>query len=73
MLTSKTCRPSNPAGTGCPSQVVVPGAELFQERTTMSSHTTTSPWSPLQNARPISVGLSASEMSMIRNPSQLPL
>jgi hypothetical protein len=38
----------------------------------MLSQTATSPWFPSQNVRETSVGLSGSEMSVIRNPSQFP-
>jgi hypothetical protein len=69
---SKMCSPSNPAGTSCPSQKVLPGAFVFHERTTMSSQTTTSPWSPLQNVREICFGASGCEMSLMLKPSQFP-
>ncbi len=42
-LMSKTLRPSNPAPINWPSHVEVAAAGEFQERTRMSSQTTTSP------------------------------
>src|ERR671918_1365613 len=65
---SKTCTPSHPAGTVCPRQVRSVVFGLFHERTRTLSHTTMSPWSPLQLGWASSVGVSASVMSMTRHP-----
>ena len=76
---SKTCRPSNPAGTAWPSQVSpapkAPGvpAGVFHARTTMSPYTATSPWFPSQNVRDTVRRIArVDEMSRMLNPSQLP-
>ena len=71
-LMSKMCSPSKPAGTGSPPHVVVPEAGASQVRTTMFLKTTTSPWGPLQNARPTCVGLSGFLMFRMLKPSQFP-
>ena len=63
------CTPSNPAGTVWPSHNRAVVFFEFQARTRMFSHTTMSPWSPLQDGWEISTGLSGSAMSMTRKPS----
>jgi hypothetical protein len=45
-LMSKTCRPSNPAPTSCPSHDDVAVAGEFHDRTSRFSQTITSPWLP---------------------------
>src|SRR5919197_672584 len=71
LLMSKTCTPSQPAGTVWPSQVLASGFLEFQDRTRRLFHTTMSPWSPLQCCQTTSCGLSGSEL-LWRTPSGRP-
>jgi hypothetical protein len=67
-LMSKMWTPSKPGATVAPSQFLGSARFVFQDRTRMSSHTTMSPWSPLQRVREINVG-SPGSLVTIRNPS----
>src|SRR5687767_9023755 len=77
-LMSKTWTPSQPAGTASPSHVSPapksPGvpAGVFHERTTMLSHTSTSPWFPAQLVNEICWGSPGEEMSRMLNPTHVP-
>src|ERR671931_1621151 len=65
-LMSKTCTPSQPAGTVVPRHVLSTAFFEFHDRTRTFFHTTMSPWSPLHSGWASSTGLSGSEMSMTR-------
>src|SRR6266702_50525 len=68
-LMSKTCTPSQPAGTVAPRHVLAVVFFEFHDRTRMLPNTTRSPWSPLHDGCASSTGLSGSEMSTTRHPS----